>query len=32
MVGLAAELRGVNIDVNAISPVAATRVLRRNAH
>jgi len=31
MVGLAAELRGVNIQVNTISPVAATRVLRRNA-
>jgi NAD(P)-dependent dehydrogenase (short-subunit alcohol dehydrogenase family) len=31
MVGLAAELRGVNIHVNAVSPVAATRVLRRNA-
>jgi NAD(P)-dependent dehydrogenase (short-subunit alcohol dehydrogenase family) len=31
MVGLAAELRGMNIHVNAVSPVAATRVLRRNA-
>lgn len=31
MVGLAAELYGTNIHVNAISPVAATRVLRRNA-
>jgi NAD(P)-dependent dehydrogenase (short-subunit alcohol dehydrogenase family) len=31
MVGLAAELRDTNIRVNAISPVAATRVLRRNA-
>jgi NAD(P)-dependent dehydrogenase (short-subunit alcohol dehydrogenase family) len=31
MVGLAAELRDTNIHVNAISPVAATRVLRRNA-
>jgi NAD(P)-dependent dehydrogenase (short-subunit alcohol dehydrogenase family) len=31
MVGLAAELRGVNIHANAISPVAATRVLRRRA-
>jgi NAD(P)-dependent dehydrogenase (short-subunit alcohol dehydrogenase family) len=31
MVGVAAELRGVNIHVNAVSPVAATRVLRRNA-
>ena len=31
MVGLAAELRGVNIHVNAVSPVAATRVLRRSA-
>ncbi|MBV8119946.1 MAG: SDR family NAD(P)-dependent oxidoreductase [Alphaproteobacteria bacterium] len=31
MVGLAAELRDVNIHVNAVSPVAATRVLRRNA-
>lgn len=31
MVGLAAEVRGVNIHVNAVSPVAATRVLRRNA-
>lgn len=31
MVGMAAELRDTNIHVNAISPVAATRVLRRNA-
>jgi NAD(P)-dependent dehydrogenase (short-subunit alcohol dehydrogenase family) len=31
MVGLAAELLGTNIHVNAISPVAATRVLRRSA-
>ena len=31
MVGLAAELRDTNILVNTISPVAATRVLRRNA-
>jgi len=31
MVGLAAELRDTNIRVNAISPVAATRVLRRSA-
>ncbi len=31
MVGLAAELSDTNIRVNAISPVAATRVLRRNA-
>ncbi len=31
MVGLAAELRDANIQVNAISPVAATRVLRREA-
>lgn len=31
MVGLAAELQDTNIHVNAISPVAATRVLRRNA-
>jgi NAD(P)-dependent dehydrogenase (short-subunit alcohol dehydrogenase family) len=31
MVGLAAELRDTGIRVNAISPVAATRVLRRNA-
>ncbi|WP_316214759.1 MULTISPECIES: SDR family NAD(P)-dependent oxidoreductase [unclassified Bradyrhizobium] len=31
MVGLAAELKDTNIRVNAISPVAATRVLRRNA-
>jgi NAD(P)-dependent dehydrogenase (short-subunit alcohol dehydrogenase family) len=31
MVGLVAELRDTNIHVNAISPVAATRVLRRNA-
>jgi NAD(P)-dependent dehydrogenase (short-subunit alcohol dehydrogenase family) len=31
MVGLAAELSGVNIHVNAVSPVAATRMLRRNA-
>jgi NAD(P)-dependent dehydrogenase (short-subunit alcohol dehydrogenase family) len=31
MVGVAAELRDTNIKVNAISPVAATRVLRRNA-
>jgi NAD(P)-dependent dehydrogenase (short-subunit alcohol dehydrogenase family) len=31
MVGLAAELRGTNICVNAVSPVAATRVLRRSA-
>jgi NAD(P)-dependent dehydrogenase (short-subunit alcohol dehydrogenase family) len=31
MVGLAAELRDTDIRVNAISPVAATRVLRRSA-
>jgi NAD(P)-dependent dehydrogenase (short-subunit alcohol dehydrogenase family) len=31
MVGLAAELQDSDIRVNAISPVAATRVLRRNA-
>jgi NAD(P)-dependent dehydrogenase (short-subunit alcohol dehydrogenase family) len=31
MVGLAAELKGTDIHVNAISPVAATRVLRRQA-
>jgi NAD(P)-dependent dehydrogenase (short-subunit alcohol dehydrogenase family) len=31
MVGLAAELHDTRIRVNAISPVAATRVLRRNA-
>ena len=31
MVGLAAELQGTGIHVNAISPVAATRVLRRSA-
>lgn len=31
MVGLAAELHDTNIHVNAISPVAATRVLRRRA-
>lgn len=31
MVGLAAELRDTGIRVNAISPVAATRVLRRSA-
>ncbi len=31
MVGLAAELHDTNIHVNAISPVAATRVLRRSA-
>jgi NAD(P)-dependent dehydrogenase (short-subunit alcohol dehydrogenase family) len=31
MVGLAAELKDTNIHVNVISPVAATRVLRRNA-
>ena len=31
MVGLAAELQGTGIHVNAISPVAATRVLRRQA-
>jgi NAD(P)-dependent dehydrogenase (short-subunit alcohol dehydrogenase family) len=31
MVGLAAELSGLNIHVNAVSPVAATRVLRRSA-
>jgi NAD(P)-dependent dehydrogenase (short-subunit alcohol dehydrogenase family) len=31
MVGLAAELREENIFINAISPVAATRVLRRHA-
>jgi NAD(P)-dependent dehydrogenase (short-subunit alcohol dehydrogenase family) len=31
MIGLAAELNDTNIHVNAISPVAATRVLRRNA-
>jgi len=28
---LAAELHDTNIHVNAISPVAATRILRRNA-
>jgi NAD(P)-dependent dehydrogenase (short-subunit alcohol dehydrogenase family) len=31
MVGLAAELQDTDIRVNAVSPVAATRVLRRNA-
>jgi len=31
MVGLAAEFSGTNIRVNAVSPVAATRVLRRSA-
>jgi NAD(P)-dependent dehydrogenase (short-subunit alcohol dehydrogenase family) len=31
MVGVAAELKGINIMINAISPVAATRVLRRSA-
>jgi NAD(P)-dependent dehydrogenase (short-subunit alcohol dehydrogenase family) len=31
MVGLAAELHGTDIHVNAISPVAATRVLRGSA-
>jgi NAD(P)-dependent dehydrogenase (short-subunit alcohol dehydrogenase family) len=31
MVGLAAELHGTGIEVNAVSPVAATRVLRRQA-
>jgi NAD(P)-dependent dehydrogenase (short-subunit alcohol dehydrogenase family) len=31
MVGLAAETRNVGIRINAISPVAATRVLRRSA-
>ena len=31
MVGLAAELHDMDIRINAISPVAATRVLRRNA-
>jgi NAD(P)-dependent dehydrogenase (short-subunit alcohol dehydrogenase family) len=31
MVGLAAELQGTGVHVNAISPVAATRVLRRQA-
>lgn len=31
MVGLAAELQDTDIRVNAISPVAATRVLRRRA-
>jgi NAD(P)-dependent dehydrogenase (short-subunit alcohol dehydrogenase family) len=31
MIGLAAELHDTNIHVNAISPVAATRVLRRRA-
>jgi NAD(P)-dependent dehydrogenase (short-subunit alcohol dehydrogenase family) len=31
MVGLAAELQGSGIAINAISPVAATRVLRRHA-
>lgn len=31
MVGLAAELHDTDIRVNAISPVAATRVLRRNS-
>jgi hypothetical protein len=31
MVGLAAELYDTDIRVNAISPVAATRVLRRRA-
>ncbi|MGH7333321.1 MAG: SDR family NAD(P)-dependent oxidoreductase [Candidatus Rokuibacteriota bacterium] len=31
MVGVAAEMQDVDIQVNAISPVAATRVLRRHA-
>jgi NAD(P)-dependent dehydrogenase (short-subunit alcohol dehydrogenase family) len=31
MIGLAAELRDTGIRINAISPVAATRVLRRSA-
>jgi NAD(P)-dependent dehydrogenase (short-subunit alcohol dehydrogenase family) len=31
MVGLAAELEATNIHINCISPVAATRVLRRSA-
>ena len=31
MVGLAAELHDTDIRVNAVSPVATTRVLRRNA-
>lgn len=31
MIGLASELHDTNIRVNAISPVAATRVLRRHA-
>ncbi|MBL6615762.1 MAG: SDR family NAD(P)-dependent oxidoreductase [Reyranella sp.] len=31
MVGLASELQGSGIEVNAVSPVAATRVLRRSA-
>ena len=31
MVGVAAELRDIDIKINAISPVAATRVLRRSA-
>jgi NAD(P)-dependent dehydrogenase (short-subunit alcohol dehydrogenase family) len=31
MVGLASELQGADIHVNAVSPVAATRVLRRSA-
>jgi NAD(P)-dependent dehydrogenase (short-subunit alcohol dehydrogenase family) len=31
MVGLAAELRDTDIRINAVSPVAATRVLRRDA-
>jgi hypothetical protein len=31
MVGLAAELQDIDIKINAISPVAATRVLQRSA-